>query len=423
MSRFGNLSLTVVSVLLFLCIFASGATSSVGLSWQASTDPAAIGYKVYYGCKSGDYTNEVSVGNVTTAAISGLTAGNTYYFAATAYDAFDDESDFSNEISYSIPTSVILLSSLQPGTYGGLFYEQDAVRVQSSGAFNLSVTAVGKYSGTLQMSAGKFAFSGQFGALCQATNHIARKNTNAFVLSFSLGSSNQVLGSVSDGLWTANLHGERNGFQAANYGLNPGKYTLMIGGTSTASNSLGYGFGTLSLSSAGSVRFGGTLADGTKVSQSALVSEFGNWPLFVPLYSGQGLLMGWISFTNTPSSDFGSYLNWIKPSSAKFGLYQSGLAVQQPVLGSHYSLGTNAVPTIANTEMLLAGALTGSSTNQIVSLRFSKANGTFTGQLRDTIGGKPVGFEGAFLQKLNAGYGFVLGTNLSSPITLYPSNP
>jgi hypothetical protein len=399
------------------------AQGSVNLSWQPSPDTNVIGYNIYYGTSSRSYTNEISLGNTTSVTISGLVGGITYYFAATSYDSTGDESDFSNEISYNDPTSVILLSSLKPGSFGGLFYERDAVRVQSSGALNLSVTAAGKYSGTLQMSAGKFAFSGQFGMLCQATNHIIRKNTNGLVLNFSLGSSNQVLGSVSDGLWTANLYGERNGFQATNFGLSAGKYTMIIWGTRAAANSLGHGFGTLTLSSTGSLRFGGTLADGTKVSQSAPVSEFGNWPLFVPLYSGQGLLISWIAFTNTPSGDFGGNLNWIKPPSTKSLLYQSGLAVQRPVLGSFYSLSMNPVPAVTNVDLSLAGALSGSSTNQIVSLLFSKANGTFTGQLRDTIGGKPVSFEGAFLQKIKGGYGFVLGTNLSSPVALVPSTP
>jgi len=427
MSRFWNLSLAVG--LLFLCISACGATSNVTLFWQPSTSSTVAGYKVYYGGASGDYTNDVSVDAVTNAVISGLVAGDTYYFAATSYDASGDESGFSQEISYNIPTpvtlptSVIPLSSLRPGSFGGLFYEQDAVRVQSSGAFNLSVTAAGKYSGTLQMSTGKFAFSGRFGTLCQATNHISRKNTSALVLSFSLGTSNEVSGSVSDGSWTANLYGDRNGFQATHGGLSPGKYTLMIGGITTVTNSLGHGFGTVTLNPAGSLRFSGTLADGTKVSQSALVSESDNWPLFVPLYSGRGLLMSWIAFTNAPGGDFGGNLNWIKPPGTKSLLYQNGLAIQCQVLGSYYLLGTNPVPTVTNTDLLLAGALTGSSTNQIVSLRFSKANGTFTGQLRDTIGGKPADFEGVFLQKFNAGYGFVLGTNLSSPIMLYPSTP
>jgi hypothetical protein len=407
----------------FLPSFVS-AQGSINLIWQPSPDTNVIGYNVYYGTSSRSYTNEISLGNTTSATISGLVGGVTYYITATSYDASGDESDFSNEISYNIPTSVILLSSLHTGSFGGLFYEEDAMRLESSGGFNLSVTAAGKYSGTLQMSAGKMAFSGQFGALCQATNNIARKHTNALVLSFSLGSSNQVLGSVSDGQWTANLYGERNGFQPTNYGLSPGKYTVVVRGMMKGiTNSLGNSFGTLTLSSAGLLRFAGTLADGTKLSQSASISQYGNWPLFVPLYSGQGLAMSWIAFTNAANGDLGGNLNWIKPPSAKSLLYQNGLAVQRPVFGSFYSVGTNSVPTVTTANLVLGGALSGSPTNQIVSLQYSKATGTFTGQLRDSVGGKPVSFQGAFLQKFGAGYGFVLGTNLSSPVTLFPSAP
>ena len=45
----------------------------------------------------------VDVGNHTTCTISGLEEGNTYYFAATAYDLFGNESDYSNEYFEYIP--------------------------------------------------------------------------------------------------------------------------------------------------------------------------------------------------------------------------------------------------------------------------------------------------------------------------------
>jgi hypothetical protein len=65
-----------------------------------------VGYNVYYGGASGSYTNEINAGNVTTITISGLVAGATYYFAATAYDALGNESDFSSEISYLVPANL-----------------------------------------------------------------------------------------------------------------------------------------------------------------------------------------------------------------------------------------------------------------------------------------------------------------------------
>jgi hypothetical protein len=49
------------------------------------------------------YNMSVDVGDVTTAALSGLEGGRTYYFAATAYDIYGIESSFSNEVSYTVP--------------------------------------------------------------------------------------------------------------------------------------------------------------------------------------------------------------------------------------------------------------------------------------------------------------------------------
>ena len=79
------------------------AGQSVTLAWNASTDPSVAGYNVYYGGASGTYTNEISVGNVTNATISGLVQGTTYYFAATTYASSGVESPFSSEVSYTVP--------------------------------------------------------------------------------------------------------------------------------------------------------------------------------------------------------------------------------------------------------------------------------------------------------------------------------
>ncbi len=89
---------------------------SVILTWSPSADPAVTGYKIYSGTVSHSYTNEVTVGNVTNTTISGLAYGQTYYFAATTYDDAGNESEFSNEATFSVPASPnIVPPAPQPG--------------------------------------------------------------------------------------------------------------------------------------------------------------------------------------------------------------------------------------------------------------------------------------------------------------------
>ena len=75
--------------------------AQVTLAWDASEGPVT-GYKVHYGTTSGDYDYIANTGNYTSCSISGLKEGATYYFAATAYNDILSESDFSDEISYTL---------------------------------------------------------------------------------------------------------------------------------------------------------------------------------------------------------------------------------------------------------------------------------------------------------------------------------
>jgi FG-GAP-like repeat/Bacterial Ig domain len=85
--------------------------STVTLVWDASTDPTAVGYFVYYGTGTRAYTNKLDAGSATTLTISGLQAGTLYYFAATTYNATGLESDYSAETVYTTP---LLTPNLPP---------------------------------------------------------------------------------------------------------------------------------------------------------------------------------------------------------------------------------------------------------------------------------------------------------------------
>ena len=126
-------------LLLLLVLLVAGAQlrvlaqgDSVVLDWSPSVDTNVTGYNIYYGGVSGNYTNKVVLGNVTTATITGLTPGATYYFAATSTGAGGSESPFSNQTTYAAPLPVVLTMST----------------VQTQGvATAISITAPGTVSG------------------------------------------------------------------------------------------------------------------------------------------------------------------------------------------------------------------------------------------------------------------------------------
>src|SRR5262245_33231770 len=96
-----NLTRTSPLACLF-SLFLNGAgalaqASQVPLAWDPSSSTGFTGYRLYQGGVSGNYTNQISVGNVTTT-VSNLTAGATYYFAVSALSSNGLESVRSGEI-------------------------------------------------------------------------------------------------------------------------------------------------------------------------------------------------------------------------------------------------------------------------------------------------------------------------------------
>jgi hypothetical protein len=78
------------------------AGSSVTLAWNPAGSTDVAGYHLYYGTSSGIYSQILSVGNKTTATVSNLALGQTYYFVVTDYSSLGLESGPSNEVSTTI---------------------------------------------------------------------------------------------------------------------------------------------------------------------------------------------------------------------------------------------------------------------------------------------------------------------------------
>jgi chitinase len=95
-------------LLLTLGLSALACGQSVMLAWDAPTSytdgsplPAPPEHTIYIGVTSGTYTTDLPVGQATSILISGLVAGQTYCFVATA-SLEGQESGYSNEVCASI---------------------------------------------------------------------------------------------------------------------------------------------------------------------------------------------------------------------------------------------------------------------------------------------------------------------------------
>jgi len=104
-SRSSYLLLIQTAIFLVLSLSPLLAYSAdVTLAWDANTEPELAGYRIYWGVSSREYSNSVDIGNTTQHTFTGLTKGTTYYAAVTAYDASNNESDYSEEVIH-IPGS------------------------------------------------------------------------------------------------------------------------------------------------------------------------------------------------------------------------------------------------------------------------------------------------------------------------------
>ena len=414
----GNISLTNTR-----SVFASVPSSlSLSINGQGSVSGATNGQQLPIG------------------RVHKLTAVPTAGFAFSNW--MGDVSGTAPELSFLMGSNLQVIATFVTnpfvackGSFNGLFYETNEVRLGSSGAFTLALTDKGAYTTSLRIGSKKSKATGKLNLEGKATNVIARTGTNSLTVTWavSLDGSDQITGTVSDGVWMAELAGDRACFSKTNPASFAGKYTfLVLGSPGSTLAPEGDSYGTASVDSNGWVKLKGYLADKTSLSAKAPVARSGQWPLYAPLYSGKGALLGWAAFTNQAVTDFEGVLSWNKPALPTAKYYPGGFSSEAALLGSHYTppVGpTNTVLNLSNSVVILSGGnLTPSYTNDVIlglsskvtnasphklNVTFTLSPGSFTGSFTPTNETTAVPFKGVVLQKANYAAGHYLGTNLS----------
>jgi autotransporter-associated beta strand protein len=328
------------------------------------------------------------------------------------------------------------------GSYNGLFYETNGVRHESSGFINLTVKESGAFSGKLLCDGDTLSFSSQFNLLGEAHPTLGRTNKSLLTLHLQVDTTNgsdTVTGRVSDGVWTAEFNGDRAIFNATNTAPLGGLYTLTIPGSTNSPAPAGHGYALITLSSNGSIKLAGALADGAPLSQIVPVSRDGQWPVYMPLYAGRGSLLGWLHVDDSPSRLLGGSLSWIKMAGVPNSPYPAGFTNLVEAIGGPYAPPPPEVRLLDFTNaivILSGGNLPGPFTNTItlktnnlvkvtgpnpmsLKLLFTTASGFLSGSFVHPPGVTNA-IKGAVLQGANRAAGFFLEADQSGAVIILP---
>ena len=325
------------------------------------------------------------------------------------------------------------------GSYSGLMTETDGtVQQRSAGLAAVTVTEKGSYSGSLTLAGKRYALSGSFDATGNATKSIKVSSTSALTVTLALNLAtpdDRLTGTVTSDTWTALIDANRAGYDGKTMiATEAGKYTLIIPGTAEAAvQPGGDSYGTVTVDKAGKIKFAGVLADGTKVTQSATLSGSGEWPLYVSLSKGQGVLMSWLTFASTATEDLAGQGGWIKPATITKD-YPAGFAIDIALSGCRYTVpptGSNPLGLPEATALFERGNLAEPITKDLVldangkavnlstkefTLKMVRSSGLISGKVMVPAWNKSIPFNGVVLQKQQAARGYFLGTDQSGSV-------
>jgi len=207
---------------------------------------------------------------------------------------------------------------------------------------------------------------------------------------------------------------------------------------------VGNGSGALTVGANGSVTLSGSLGDGTKETQAAgatvSITKEGLWPLYLPLYSGGGSVLGWVTVSNAPGTvtNLAGTLVWIKRANATNMFDSAGFTNVVDVVGSGYVAplkGVTVLPlpvttfTVAGADLPFAItnpiALTPQNTLVVIganplnlTVKITTTTGLFTGSFINPVTGATNLVKGVLLQDQNLGPGQFTSTTNSGAVLI-----
>ena len=331
------------------------------------------------------------------------------------------------------------------GTYEGLVMDPVSPVQASSGFISLALGKTGSFAAKLMMGGVRSSFKGTFDTSGNSTNAVARKGLSSLQIILQLldvtNETDQIVGTVSDGVFTADLQADLAVFSKVNPSPFAGNYTFTVEPADDTDPTVpqGFGYATLNIATTGTGQMRGVLGDGTKISEVAPVSASGTWPLYVSLYKNQGFCIAEVMVVTT-NHTLAATANWFKPAVPLDKDYPDGFATSPTISGALFVSSKDGGPSIAGSGLLTLGggnlqsnlvknvviAATGKVTvspidTDKLTLKISPTTGQFSGSFIHPAVGKSTKLNGLFLQDDDSGAGYFTGTNQTGFFIFEPS--
>jgi uncharacterized repeat protein (TIGR03803 family) len=338
--------------------------------------------------------------------------------------------------------TVFRFTAFPGGTYTGLATQTNDLTAASSGFLDLNLRFTGYFTAKLTMGSKSSSFNGSLNASGNSTNTVPPQGANPLTVMFHLneagGETNQIVGTVSNAVFSSELLADRAGQFANPSGLYPntnicpqtGLFTFIISPVNTNDTTVpqGFGFGTVTVQKLGHLHLKGTLGDGSAFISGGPISGIGTYPIYRLLYQAKlGSCLGRITFPTTNS--FTGTLDWFKPPSPNNRFYPAGFTTTGMIQGAAYIPPSKGGPTVAgNAQVTLAGGnLLSNIVKSVVidsdggvtvsnpgpdnlSMTIAPATGLFSGRFTDPAINKLAVFTGYLLQGDGIGAGLFFGT-------------
>ncbi len=226
----------------------------------------------------------------------------------------------------------------------GLFYPSNDVEFANSGYFGAKASTRSALSVKVRIGGRNYAAAGRFSNTGSFSHVIKRKGLTPLTITLQAGFNGGLVwkGTVSDGTFTATLHGDVAAFTKSkkhhlgNVDADAGTYTITITGSEDSSVApTANGTGTVTVTSLGIVKITATLGDGSKLVQATTESQFGQIPLYGALYSHKGSILGWLSFGGAPGDELNGTVDWFKSAGIDSN-FPSGFAFETSLAGAKH---------------------------------------------------------------------------------------